>query len=161
MKARSYKTEAALSLVTLGIIVLAPLVITIFAPGFLDEPGKFELTVSLTRWMGPFLLFIGLSAFCMGMLNTHGLFALPAAAPIILNITMIAASGLNGTAPDFVNPDHIDVAGEVANPTLKTRDVFSYGGIGQFDNFLEIDTDISGGGGNGVLRAYDLSLIHI
>lgn len=81
-----------LLLVTLGIIVLAPLVIAIFAPGFLDEPGKFELTVSLTRWMGPFLLFIGLSAFCMGMLNTHGLFALPAAAPIILNITMIAGA---------------------------------------------------------------------
>jgi len=81
-----------LVLVTLGIVVLAPLVITIFAPGFLDEPGKFDLTVSLTRWMGPFLIFIGLSAFCMGLLNTHGLFALPAGAPIILNITMIAGA---------------------------------------------------------------------
>ncbi|MGP0629629.1 murein biosynthesis integral membrane protein MurJ [Nitrospina sp. 32_T5] len=81
-----------LVLVTLGIIALAPFVITIFAPGFLDEPGKFELTVSLTRWMGPFLIFIGLSAFCMGLLNTHGNFALPAVAPVILNIGMIVGA---------------------------------------------------------------------
>ncbi|CAI2718277.1 murein biosynthesis integral membrane protein MurJ [Nitrospina watsonii] len=81
-----------LVLVTLGIVLLAPLIITVFAPGFLDEPGKFELTVSLTRWMGPFLIFIGLSAYCMGLLNTHGNFALPAAAPVILNIGMIAGA---------------------------------------------------------------------
>ena len=47
------------------------------------------------------------------------------------------------------------VAGQVTNPTLLPRSGFSYGGIGQFDNFLEIDTNIAGGGGGGVLRAFD------
>jgi putative peptidoglycan lipid II flippase len=78
-----------LSLVSLFILVFSPAVITVFAPGFLDEPGKFELTVKLTRWMAPYLFFIGLAAFCMGILNTLKVFALPAATPILQNISMI------------------------------------------------------------------------
>jgi len=70
----------------------APQVVTVFAPGFIDEPGKFELTVRLTRWMAPYLIFIGLAAFCMGILNTFHKFALPAAAPVLLNISMIGAA---------------------------------------------------------------------
>jgi putative peptidoglycan lipid II flippase len=79
----------ALSLVSLLILIFSPAVITVFAPGFLDEPGKFELTVKLTRWMAPYLFFIGLAAFCMGILNTLRVFALPAATPILQNISMI------------------------------------------------------------------------
>lgn len=78
-----------LSAVSLLIFIFSPAVITVFAPGFLDEPDKFELTVKLTRWMAPFLFFIGLAAFCMGILNTLKVFALPAAAPIFQNISMI------------------------------------------------------------------------
>ncbi len=79
----------ALSLASLSILIFSPAVITVFAPGFLDEPGKFELTVKLTRWMAPYLFFIGLAAFCMGILNTLKIFALPAATPILQNISMI------------------------------------------------------------------------
>ena len=78
-----------LTLASLLIFIFSPAVITIFAPGFLDEPGKFELTVRLTRWMAPFLFFIGMAAFCMGILNTLKVFALPAATPIVQNISMI------------------------------------------------------------------------
>ncbi len=78
-----------LALVSSLILVFSPAVITVFAPGFLDEPDKFELTVKLTRWMAPYLFFIGLAAFCMGILNTLKVFALPAAAPILQNIIMI------------------------------------------------------------------------
>ena len=77
--------------VSLLILIFSPTVITVFAPGFLDEPGKFELTVKLTRWMAPYLFFIGLAAFCMGILNTLKVFALPAAAPILQNISMIVS----------------------------------------------------------------------
>lgn len=80
-----------LSAVSLLILVFSPAVITVFAPGFLDEPGKFELTVKLTRWMAPYLFFIGLAAFCMGILNSLKVFALPAAAPILQNISMIVS----------------------------------------------------------------------
>ncbi len=83
---------ALLVTVTLAMIVFSPGVVTVFAPGFLDDPEKFALTVELTRWMAPYLIFIGLAAFCMGILNTFGVFALPAAAPVLLNICMIAGA---------------------------------------------------------------------
>ncbi len=78
-----------LTFVSLLILIFSPAVITVFAPGFIDEPGKFELTVKLTRWMAPYLFFIGMAAFCMGILNTLKVFALPAATPIAQNIIMI------------------------------------------------------------------------
>ncbi|MFQ5449940.1 MAG: murein biosynthesis integral membrane protein MurJ [Nitrospinaceae bacterium] len=81
--------SALLVTTTLGIIIFSPGVVTVFAPGFLDNPEKFELTVKLTRWMAPYLIFIGLAAFCMGILNTLNVFALPAAGPILLNISMV------------------------------------------------------------------------
>ncbi|MEE9259383.1 MAG: murein biosynthesis integral membrane protein MurJ, partial [Nitrospinaceae bacterium] len=84
--------SAILVVLTLGIMFFAPAVITVFAPGFIDEPEKFDLTVKLTRWMSPYMLFIGLAAFCMGILNVFKVFALPAAAPIFLNISMILAA---------------------------------------------------------------------
>lgn len=83
---------ALLVTVTLAMIVFSPAVVTVFAPGFLDDPEKFALTVELTRWMAPYLIFIGLAAFCMGILNTFGVFALPAAAPVLLNLCMIVGA---------------------------------------------------------------------
>ena len=83
---------ALLVAVTLAMVVFSPAVVTVFAPGFIDEPEKFALTVKLTRWMAPYLIFIGLAAFSMGILNTFGIFALPAAAPVLLNISMIAGA---------------------------------------------------------------------
>jgi putative peptidoglycan lipid II flippase len=83
----------ALSLILLGIsllgIVAAPLIVKIIAPGFIDTPGKFDLTVSLTRIMFPFLLFIGLAAVAMGVLNSLRSFGAPALAPTFYNIFMI------------------------------------------------------------------------
>ena len=80
-----------LTTVTVGIVIFAQAVITLFAPGFIDEPEKFELTISLTRLMAPYLMLIGISAFCMGVLNAYKKFALSAAAPVLLNISMITA----------------------------------------------------------------------
>lgn len=70
-------------------IVAAPLIVKIIAPGFIDAPGKFDLTVSLTRIMFPFLLFIGLAAVAMGVLNSLRSFGAPALAPSFYNLSMI------------------------------------------------------------------------
>ena len=80
-----------LSLISLALFLFSPAVITVFAPGFLNDNEKFNLTVDLTRWMSPYLFFIGLSAFSMGVLNSLKVFALPAATPILQNISMIGA----------------------------------------------------------------------
>jgi putative peptidoglycan lipid II flippase len=56
---------------------------------FAADPEKLSLTVSLTRIVFPYIFFIGLVALCMGVLNVRGHFAAPAAAPLLLNVSMI------------------------------------------------------------------------
>lgn len=77
-------------LVCLTGIILAPQIVTLIAPGFLKDPEKFSQTVLLTRVMFPFLLFISLAALAMGALNTRRVFFVPALAPAMLNVTIIA-----------------------------------------------------------------------
>ncbi len=81
-----------LSLVTIAGILAAPWIVRLIAPGFSDEPGKYALTVLLTKIMFPYLLFIGLAALCMGILNSLRSFAAPALSPAIFNICIIAAT---------------------------------------------------------------------
>lgn len=70
-------------------MVFAPAIVTVIAPGFLDDPEKFSTTVLLTRVMFPFLLFVSLAALSMGALNVRRVFFLPALAPAALNVTVI------------------------------------------------------------------------
>jgi putative peptidoglycan lipid II flippase len=82
----------ALGLVSFALYTFSPEIITALAPGFSDEPEKFKITVKLTEWMSPFIFFMGLSAFLTAILNTQKIFALPAAAPILLNICIIISA---------------------------------------------------------------------
>ncbi len=82
------------ALVVLGIVFADPL-IGLFADAYRDVPGKFELTVFLTRLMLPFLTFVALAAACMGMLNALHRFFIPALSPAMFNVvTIICALGL-------------------------------------------------------------------
>jgi len=81
-----------LAIVTLLGLLAAPLLISLFAPGFLWEGDQFELAVQLLRITFPYLLFIVLTAFAGAILNAHGKFAVPAITPVFLNISMIAAA---------------------------------------------------------------------
>jgi len=72
-----------------GGILLAPLIVRFIAPGFGAE--KLLLTVALTRLMFPYIIFIGMVALCMGILNVLGNFATPALAPALLNIAIIGS----------------------------------------------------------------------
>jgi putative peptidoglycan lipid II flippase len=79
-----------LVVLTLCGILFASYILMILAPGFMDEPGKMELAVTLTRIVFPYVFFICLVALCMGVLNSLGHFAAPALAPVLLNGVMIA-----------------------------------------------------------------------
>lgn len=70
--------------------IFMPWVMTAIAPGFAEEPGKFEAAVMLTRITFPYLLFISLTALQGGLLNAVDRFAAPAATPILLNLFLIA-----------------------------------------------------------------------
>ena len=69
--------------------IFTPYLVYIIAPGFIENDNKFNLAVELTRITFPFLLFVSLSSFFSGILNSNNKFAAAAAAPIILNIVMI------------------------------------------------------------------------
>jgi len=78
-----------LVVLTIGGIVFAGPLVKLMVPGYMKIPGKVDLTVLLTRIMFPYIFFISLVAFCMGILNSLRHFAAPALAPVLLNITMI------------------------------------------------------------------------
>lgn len=83
-------TTVLLILTVLG-IVFAPFVVHLMAPGFADDPEKLPLTIKLTRVIFPYILFIGLSALAMGVLNSLKEFSSSAFGPILLNICMIVS----------------------------------------------------------------------
>ena len=64
----------------------------LFAPGFLDDPEKFDLTVDMVRVTFPYLAFISLTAFAGSILNSFHRYALPAITPVLLNVSLIAAA---------------------------------------------------------------------
>src|SRR3954449_1373268 len=76
-----------------------PEVIAILAPGFKDDPARGELAISLTRITFPYLLLVTLVTLYGGMLNVMHRFASAAAAPIFLNLSMMAALALAAFFP--------------------------------------------------------------
>jgi putative peptidoglycan lipid II flippase len=93
---------AFLLLLTIVAEVAMPLLIMIFAPGFIDNPSKFALTVLLTAIAFPYLLFMFLAALLGGILNSLHHFGHAAAAPILLNVVLVL--GLLFVAPRVEQP---------------------------------------------------------
>lgn len=82
-------------------IVLAPAITTAVAFGF-DEPRR-QLTILLVRILFPMTGLMVVSAWCLGILNTHRRFFLPYAAPALWNVAGIAA--MVGAATWLVSAD--------------------------------------------------------
>ena len=77
-------------IVLLGVALLfTPAVIAVLAPGFNNDPGRFTLAVELTRITFPYLLLVTLVTLYGGILNALHRFAAAAAAPILLNLSMM------------------------------------------------------------------------
>lgn len=89
-QALSVLLAALLLFVTLFQIAM-PWVMQVLAPGFVDDPAKFDLAVLFTRLTFPYLLFISLVSLLGGVLNSLQRFAAVAATPILLNICLITA----------------------------------------------------------------------
>ena len=81
---------AALLALTLAALAAMPQLMHLLAPGFADDPEKFDQAVLLTRLTFPYLLFVSLVALYGGVLNALYKFAAMAAAPILLNVLFIA-----------------------------------------------------------------------
>jgi putative peptidoglycan lipid II flippase len=82
-------------IVQIALLIVAflamPSIVRLLAPGFADDPAKFDLAVSLTRITFPYLLLITVVTIYSAILNAHDRFWAAAAAPVLLNVAMIAA----------------------------------------------------------------------
>ncbi len=96
-KAKAFADEAfaMLSVVLLAFTILMilfmPWVLYVMAPGFGKIPGQLERTTELARIAFPYLMFVSLTMLQSGVLNALNHYAVAAAAPVLLNITLIAA----------------------------------------------------------------------
>jgi putative peptidoglycan lipid II flippase len=78
-------------LVLVGVLV-SPVLVLLFAPGFWSDPAKFDLTAHMLRFTFPYLLFMALVAFAAGILNSYGRFGSAAFTPVWLNVVLIGVA---------------------------------------------------------------------
>jgi putative peptidoglycan lipid II flippase len=95
----------ALGALTVLFVIFADPIMSVFAPGFDDQPALKDLTVQLSRLMFPIVVLLALSGVVVGMLNSFDHFSVPALAPVAWNLVIIAA--LVGLVPLLPEEDEI------------------------------------------------------
>jgi putative peptidoglycan lipid II flippase len=114
---RVFTLLLATQLVLLAIaLAFTPAVISLLAPGFAKDPGRFTLAVELTRITFPYLPLVSLVTLYGGVLNALSRFAAAAAAPILLNLSMMATLAV---AVWFPTPGHAAAWGVLAAGVLE------------------------------------------
>ncbi len=73
-------------------VIIAPVLVMIIASGLYGEPATFATASSLTRLMFPYIFFMSMVALSASILNTWRHFTIPAAVPILLNLSLICAT---------------------------------------------------------------------
>jgi putative peptidoglycan lipid II flippase len=112
-------TTFALILAALTVVGIAcsPLLVDLLARQFRQDPPKFALTVTLNRWIFPYIFLVSLAAFCQAVLNAKHRFAVAAAAPIFLNVAMILGAAV--LAPRLAEPTYGLAAGVLLGGLLQ------------------------------------------
>lgn len=93
---------SVLIVLTVVAVIAAPMLAGLFAPGFVGDDAKFQATTDMIRVTFPYLLFISLTGFAGGILNSYDRFAVPAFTPVWLNVCLISAALV--AAPWFEQP---------------------------------------------------------
>lgn len=92
-----------LFLVTLFVLLCAPIIAGIFAPKwYLNDAVKFTATAEMLRITFPYLFFISMTGVAGAVLNSYDRFAVPAFTPLLLNLSLITAALVG--APHFQQP---------------------------------------------------------
>src|SRR5215813_2573847 len=106
-----------LATLTVAGILLSPILVDLLAHDFRSRPWQFALTVSLNRWIFPYIFLVSMAALFQGVLNAHHRFAIPAAAPIFMNIGFIATTLV--LAPRLEEPSYALAAGVLVGGLLQ------------------------------------------
>ncbi|MEL6266636.1 MAG: lipid II flippase MurJ, partial [Pseudomonadota bacterium] len=122
--ARRFAEDAFAGLATVLIVLTLvaqaamPWLVLALASGTADD-ARFTLATDLGRIVFPYILAISLAALLSGVLNSLGRFAAAAAAPVLLNVILIAAlAGAWATAPEGAAVDGITPAQRAAGTWL-------------------------------------------
>ncbi len=107
----------AISVIVLLGVLLAPVLVSIFTPGFSGE--KRDATIRLARIFFPGAGLLVLSAWCLGVLNSHGRFFLSYAAPVLWNLAIIGALLAYGDDAGGYGLAQIAAIGSVAGSALQ------------------------------------------
>ena len=92
-----FRRLRGLSLTILALVSLlgawaAPWLVEVSASGFHQHAGQFERTVQLTRWLFPYIFFMGSAALGLAALNTYHRYVATAFAPGLLNVSFIVCA---------------------------------------------------------------------
>ncbi len=98
-------------------VVATPLLIAAIAPGF--HGSKRELTITLVRILFPGAALFAVSAWCLGVLNSHGKFLLSYASSVVWNLAMIATLVVFGAGAALPRLAVILAWGSVAGAALQ------------------------------------------
>jgi putative peptidoglycan lipid II flippase len=123
-------------------LAFTPAVISLLARGFAQDPERFALATELTRITFPYLLLVSLVTLYGGILNALGRFATAAAAPILLNLSMMAALAL---VVFFPTPGHAAAWGVLIAGVLEALmvggDLWRSGDLPRF-RWPRLDTEV-------------------
>ena len=108
---------AAVAVVVLLGVLLAPVLVSVFTPGFTGE--KREATIRLARIFFPGAGLLVLSAWCLGVLNSHGRFFLSYSAPVFWNLAIIGTLLAFGDNAAGYRLAQIAAMGSVAGSALQ------------------------------------------
>ena len=78
-----------LSFITIAGVLAAPVLVRIIAPGFIEDTEKLTLTIKIFRIVFPYILLVGLTAYCVGVLHTFRHFTVPAFSSALFNVALI------------------------------------------------------------------------
>jgi len=112
-----YALSAALAVIVVLGILFSPVLVKTLAWGFGGAPDKMDLTISLSRWMFPYIAFVSLTALASGILNAFDAFALPAFTPVLLNLSIVGCA--LALRDRFGDPAHAFAAGVLLGGALQ------------------------------------------
>ncbi|NNE13307.1 MAG: murein biosynthesis integral membrane protein MurJ [Ilumatobacter sp.] len=87
---------AAGAIALVGVLLARPLT-SVVAAGLVDDPATLDLTVDLVRILFPAMAVLVVSAWCLGVLNSHRRFFLSYVAPVAMNLVQVAVLVTVGT----------------------------------------------------------------
>src|SRR5262249_43182912 len=123
-------------------LLFTPSVISLLAPGFAQYPGRFLLATELTRITFPYLVLVSLATLYAGILNAIDRFPSAAAAPILLNVSMMATLALSALFP---SAGHAAAWGVLISGVLQAllvgADAARHGALPRFHRFV-VDDDV-------------------